>query len=147
LPEEVIIGVSVLQKAVMRLPVIVTCVGEGTTGKPGTLKLQIRNPNPVPLQEATIYIDQIDELRDGKRLNTVVKANSDEEIDLPIGQTPTPDLNAEGQEPANAIRLKGRVVFRFSNVEPGEAIISESNSVFNVNQIFQSGGIDIDEFL
>lgn len=147
LPEEVVIGVSVLQKGVTRLPVIVTCVGEGMAGKPGTLKVKIRNPNPVPLHEVTIYLDQVNELRAGKSVNRVVKANSDEEIDLPVGQAPTPELKVDDQKPSNAIGLSGRITFRFSGVEPGEAEISDADSVFKVNQIFQSGGIDIDEFL
>lgn len=147
LPEEVIIGVSVLQKAVLRLPIIVTCVGEGTSGKPGKLKIQILNPNPVPMHDVTIYLDQVDEFRAGKKVNEVVKANGIGEIELPIGQTPTPKLKTDAQEPSSVVELSGRITFRFSGVEPGEAKISAADSVFKVNQIFQSGGIDIDEFL
>jgi len=147
LPEEIVIGVSVLQKGVTRLPVIVACAGEGTADKPGTLKVKIRNPNPVPLQGVTIYLDQVDEFRAGKSVNRVVQANSDEEIDLLIGKTPAPELKADYQEPNNAIRLSGRIIFKFSGIESGEAEISGADSVFKVTQIFQSGGMDIDEFL
>lgn len=147
LPEEVVVGVSVLQKAIIRLPVIVTCMGEGTVSRPGTLRIKIRNPNPTPLQDVTIYLDQVDDMRVGQSMNIVVNANSDVQIDLHIERTPAPQLKADSQEPSNTIGLSGRITFRFSGVEPGEAEISSLDSVFKVNQIFQSGGIDIDEFL
>src|SRR5262249_2804832 len=147
LPEEVVIGVSVLQKAVTRLPIIVTCIGEGTAGKPGNLKIKNHKPNPAPVHEVTIYLHQKKGLRARKKEGKVIKANSHEEIELSIVRTPIPELKADTQGPGNMVNLSGRVVFRISGVEPAEATISKANSVFKVNQIFQSGGIDIDEFL
>lgn len=147
LPEEVIAGVSVLQKNVTRLPVIVTCAGEGTAGRPGTLKLWIRNANPVPLHDVTIYLDQIAELRAGKSVSDAVPANGDRTIALTIGQTPAPEINADADAPGSRVALSGRIIFKFSGVESGEAEISGAESVFTVSQIFQSGGMEIDEFL
>lgn len=139
-PEEVVVGVSVLRKSVVRLPVIVSCCGEAKPQQPGELTVNIDNPNAVLLSDLCLYIQELPNFKDGKVLEQEVFANQKLSFNIKIPEVPQLPPTHKGDR----LFLSGKLTFRFANAETGSATISDS--FFIVNQIFRSG-FDIDDLL
>ena len=140
-PEEVIIGVSILQQQVERYPVIVTCQGIGKAGQAGTIDVQFHNLNSLPLTNLKLYVEEIEELRNGFLIESTISSN--QEITLTIPLTKCPGLLPTESE--KCVDLTGRIEFFFAGTELGKTPISQTSKL-NVKQFFNSG-FDIGEFL
>jgi len=139
-PEEVVVGVSVLRSFTSRLPVQVTCQGEGDAGQSGELTLTIENLNAVPLTQPCLYINELTTLKTGYPLNIEIPAKQKITIQIPSHYPELPP-NHEGKHAA----LTGELRFRFADIEAGTASL-DSSSLLTVKQLFSSG-LDIDDFL
>ncbi|KAM3100084.1 methylation-associated defense system protein kinase MAD6 [Phormidesmis sp. 146-12] len=140
-PEEVIIGVSVLQQKVERNPIAVLCEGTGKAGQDGTIDIHFHNPNSLPLTNLKLYIEEIEELRNGLLLESRILP--DQEITLTIPLAKCPELPPTESE--KCINLTGRVEFYFADTECGKSSISQRSKLV-IKQLFSSG-FDIDDFL
>jgi serine/threonine protein kinase len=140
-PEEVVVGVSVLRKSVKRNPVLIRCKGEGEARKPGTLEIEIDNPNTVELVDLCLRIKELPTLETGLSLLQSIPANQKVSLSLPIAGYPERSPNREGDR----LPLSGELTFRFANAELGSASLDVASAI-KVHQIFSSG-LDIDEFL
>lgn len=136
-PEEVVIGFSVLRRLVKRLPVFVSCRGEGKPKQAGSLEITIDNPNSVPLTNLHLSINQLASFD----ITETISANKKKAFELNISECPELPPNHQGK----SLSLSGELSFRFANAEPGTAQL-DSQSAIIINQIFSSG-LDIDEFL
>jgi len=141
-PEEVVVGVSILQRAPRRLPVSISCYGEGKPKQGGELKITVDNPNSLPLTELCLHIEELPCFRSGYPLVAEVGANKQVGLKVAVPDVPELPPTHGGRD----LSLSGKLTFRFANGETGETPLS-SDSRLTVNQIFSSGGIDIDEFL
>ena len=140
-PEEVVVGVSVLRPFTARLPVQVTCHGEGNSGQRGELTLEIDNLNTVPLTQLCLYIDELTALKIGYPINIKVPAGQKVLVQVPIPNYPELPPNHEGKQ----LALTGELRFKFADIEAGVTNL-DSESLLNVKQLFSSG-LDIDDFL
>lgn len=141
-PEEVVVGVSVLRKSIQRRPVLISCHGEGEARKPGELEITIDNPNSVPLTDLFLYINKLPSFDSGKPLEKTIPANKKETFKLTIPEIPELLPNCQN----NQLILSGKLTFLFASTETGSATL-DLNSKITINQMFSSGGFDIDEFL
>lgn len=141
-PEEVVVGVSILRKSKQRLPVIISCYGEGKPRQSGELEINIDNPNSLPLTELCLYIKELPDFSTGQHINRKIAANEQVSFKIIIPNVPELLPNYEG----NSLFLSGKLTFQFANTETESADLALDSKII-VNQIFSSGGIDIDEFL
>ncbi len=140
-PEEVVVGVSVLRPFTARLPVQVTCHGEGDAGQSGELTLTIDNPNTVPLTQLCLYVNELPQLKTGYPLDVKVLAGQKFQLQVPIANYPELPPNHEGKQ----LALTGALQFQFAGIEASTAHL-DSESQLIVKQLFSSG-LDIDDFL
>ncbi len=140
-PEEVVIGVSVLQQQVERYPIIVICRGDGKAGQAGTLEVHFHNPNPLALTHLKLQINELEELKNGFMLDSSINPNQEVTLMVPI--TKCPELPPAVTE--KCIELTGQLEFCFAETESGVSSISQ-NSQLEVKQVFSSG-FDIGDFL
>lgn len=141
-PEEVVVGVSVLRRSIARQPVLVHCQGNGEAGKPGMLEVTIDNSNGVELVNLCLRINELTTFKTGLPLEQSIPANQKICFNLTIPNCPAlPPHHAN-----NCLALSGELTFCFAPAEPGIASL-EANSVITIQQLFSSGGLDIDEFL
>lgn len=140
-PEEVVVGVSVLRRAVKRSTVLVMCSGEGNAKQHGELRVTVTNLNSVPLTHLCFYINELSLLEAGYPLEADVPPGSPITLTIPIPEFPELSPNHAG----NQIDLSGRLTFRFAGGEIGAAPIA-AESALTVHQMFSSG-FAIDEFL
>lgn len=141
-PEEVVVGVSILRKSKQRLPVIISCYGEGKPSQSGELEINIDNPNSLPLTELCLYIKELPDFSSGQLINRKVAAYEQVSFKIIIPNVPELPPTYEG----NRLFLSGNLTFQFANTETGTTNLAPDSTLI-VNQIFSSGGIDIDEFL
>jgi hypothetical protein len=139
-PEEVVIGVSILRKSIQRLPVLVTCIGEGKAQQSGKLEITIDNPNSVPLTNLCLYIHELPDFKQGKLLEKEIIAHERCSWKINIPQLPELPPNQ-----SNPLFISGELTFRFANTETASVAL-EPQSKITIQQIFRSG-FDIDEFL
>ena len=139
-PEEVVVGVSVLQKTVQRQRVLISCRGKGKPKQSGELEVMIENPNSVSLTDLCLLIMQLPSLSTGKLLEQTVPANDKVSFKVTVSDWPELPLTHEGDR----LFLSGELTFRFASTETGVAAL-EPESAITVNQIFNSG-FDINEF-
>ena len=141
-PEEVVVGVSVLRQAVTRQPVLIHCQGDGVAGKPGTLAITVNNPNPIDLTNLCLRIKELTTFKTGLPLEQAIPANQKVTFNLAIPDCPAllPD------HPGDRLSLSGELTFCFAQAEPGTASLDTASAIA-IQQIFSSGGLDIDEFL
>lgn len=141
-PEEVVVGVSVLRKSVTRQPVLIHCQGGGEAGKPGTLEITIDNPNSIELINLCLRIKELTIFKAGLLLEQSIPANQKVSFSLAIPDCPElpPD------NPGDRLFLSGELTFCFAQIEPGIASL-DTDSAMSIQQLFSSGGLDIDEFL
>jgi serine/threonine protein kinase len=140
-PEEVVVGVSILRQFTARLPVQVTCQGEGEAEQSGKLTLEIDNLNTVPLTQLCLYINELNDLKTGYPLNIEIPAGQKVQIQVPIANCPELPPNHEG----NRLILTGELRFQFAGIEAGSVSL-DSESLLIVKQLFSSG-LNIDDFL
>jgi hypothetical protein len=140
-PEEVVVGVSVLRKSVKRNLVLISCKGEGEARKPGTLEIEIDNPNAVELIDLCLRVKDLPTLKGGLPLSQSVPANQKISFSLQLPEYPERPPSQEGDR----LPLSGELTFRFANAELGNASLDVASAI-KVHQIFSSG-LDIDEFL
>lgn len=142
-PEEVVIGFSVLSKNISRIPICITCQGEGKANEKGKLKIIINNFNAVSLTNLYLYVNEIEELKTGKIINITIPPR--QKITHQIEIQKIPKLPTDKTE--NYLTLSGKIVFNFANTERDEAILN-SQSLLKIQQIFSSGiKGGLDEFL
>jgi hypothetical protein len=141
-PEEVVVGVSVLRTSVQRRPVRIFCRGEGKPKQTGELEITIDNPNSVLLTDLCLYIKELPFFYSGKPLEDKVPANEQITFKTTIPNVPELLLTQQG----NRLSLSGELTFRFSSAEAGSANLAPDSAIV-INQIFNSGGFDINEFL
>ncbi|BAY31212.1 hypothetical protein NIES2107_30710 [Nostoc carneum NIES-2107] len=139
-PEEVVIGVSILRKSIQRLPVVVSCFGEGKAKQSGELKITINNPNSVPLTNLCLYIQELPTFQQGKLLEQEILAYQDCKLTVIIPEVPELPPNQ-----GNELFISGELTFQFANTETASAAIDPKSKIV-IKQIFTSG-FDIDEFL
>lgn len=139
-PEEVVVGVSVLQKSVPRIGVLISCSGEGKPRQPGYLESVIDNPNSVPLIDLCLCIKELPSFNIGKPLEQTVPANNRISFKVAIPNWPELPPTHKGDR----YSLSGELTFRFAGAEAGAAAL-DAKSAIVVNQIFSSG-FDINEF-
>ncbi|MBW4582250.1 MAG: protein kinase [Tildeniella nuda ZEHNDER 1965/U140] len=141
-PEEVVVGVSVLRQAVTRQPVMLHCEGTGEAGKPGTLAITVNNPNPIDLTNLCLRIKELTTFKTGLPLEQAIPANQKITFSLAIPDCPalSPD------HPGDRLSLSGELTFCFVQAEPGIAPLDTASAIA-IQQIFSSGGLDINEFL
>lgn len=139
-PEEVVIGFSVLRYKVKRAPVIVSCAGSGTCGETEELKIEINNPNALPLEDVVLFVDQINSLKSGKSIDITIGPNRHQTITVSVSSWPEILFASKDK----MLWLTGRLEFRYQDAE--HSIVQlENKSVIEVNQVFSSGmqgGID-----
>ncbi|MGI0482584.1 hypothetical protein ACN4EE_17595 [Geminocystis sp. CENA526] len=141
-PEEVVVGFSILSQNISRLPVWITCKGEGKAKDKGELEIIIDNPNRVSLTNLCLYVNEIEELKMGKILNVVISPNQKINHKLEINKYP--ELPPDNDN--NSFTLSGKITFNFANAELGEAEL-DSQSLLTIQQIFTSGFTGgLDEF-
>lgn len=140
-PEELVIGCSVLRHGVTRKPVSVLCTGQGKLKEAGTLKVEVVNPNEVPITGGLLSIAEIPELANGIAVQLHTEPFGKQTFDVPVSHWPELDVNT----PGNRIRLSGEMRFKFSDVEESSTTIS-GESFAEVIQMFRSG-LNIDEFI
>ena len=115
-PEEVVLRVSVLNWNEHREPVIARVGGSGRPGCPGTVHVEIDNPNEVELRDLVLYVNEIPSLRLGLLLGNRVGAQRVvASAPIPVGEWPT-----LGEE---EVSVTGRLCFSYGGVECGEAAI------------------------
>ncbi|MUG96880.1 protein kinase [Scytonema sp. UIC 10036] len=141
-PEEVVIGFSVLKKTIQRSPVIITCHGEGETGKPGTINITIDNPNSVPLTDLYLYIKELPTFDTKKPIEKTIPANQRVTFQLTIPKTPELSLTHE----SDRLSLSGELTFKFAGHEISSANLTPDSQIA-IAQMFISQGFDINEFL
>ncbi len=141
LPEEVVVGVSVLRKSVQRVGVLISCCGEGKPGQSGELEITIDNPNQLPLIDLCLRIKELPCFSNGKLLDQKILANDRKSFKVTISDCPELPPSHEG----NRLALSGELTFRFANAEISYAPLDSASAIV-VNQMFSSG-LDIDEFL
>lgn len=141
-PEEVVVGFSILSKNIFRLPVFISCQGEGKAKGKGELQIIIDNPNRVSLTNLYLYINEIEELRMGKMLNIIIPSNQTINHKLEINKSPELPLDRS----KNYLNLSGKIIFNFADIELGEANL-DFQSLLTIQQIFTSGFTGgLDEF-
>ena len=140
-PEEVIVGVSVLQFGVERHPVSVLCRGKGRANEGGTIDIEISNPNDTQLTDAFLYLREVAELAGGCPLQITVGPYGRELVSLQVNKWPQLPVGSKESK----IPVTGFLQFRFAEVENGSAEIAKE-SLIEVTQMFRSG-LDIDEFI
>jgi len=141
-PEEVVVGVSVLRKSVTRQPVLIQCQGTGEAGKPGILEITINNPNQVELTNLCLQIKELSSLNAGLLLEQTIPVNQKVSFNLTIVDYPTLPPDHLGDR----LFLSGELTFCFAEAELGTASLDTASAII-VQQIFSSGGLDINEFL
>ena len=139
-PEEVVVGVSILRKAVKRSKVLVAVHGEGKANHPGELVVVLDNPNSIPLENLILYVNEIPELKPGFFLDGVPPATKIS-LKIPIHNWPELPFST----PGDIFPLSGELKFRFASAEQGSSML-DSESALIVRQMFRSG-LNIDEFL
>ncbi len=139
-PEEVIVGFSVLHQSTQRLPIFVSCWGEGKPREPGQIQVTIDNPNSISITNLWLYIEELPTFQKGYSLSHTISANEKQVLDLPIPAFP--ELPSQVNE--QSIKLSGYLTFEYTNSETDKANLLESS--LTVKQIFSSG-LDINEFL
>lgn len=140
-PEEVIVGVSVLRINPDRLPVVVKLDGNGKAGKPGHLILSVTNPNSIALQELVLSIEGGLVLVDFP-IEATIPPNQTQMLQIFIQSWP--ELSPTQKEPT--LSLTGHLKYRFLGSEYVTSYLSK-DSVIRIEQIFASGGMDLEEFL
>lgn len=140
-PEEVVIGVSVLQTFIQRHPVLISCSGEGKANQLGELEITIHNPNSVSLTNLYLYINELPSLKDGIFLEKKIPAYQSTTFKIKIPKVPELPPTHE----VNSLLLSGELTFEFSNLESGNATLTPDSKII-IHQIYSSG-LNIDEFL
>lgn len=141
-PEEVVVGFSILNQNISRLPVLITCKGEGKAKDRGELEIIINNHNKLSLTNLCLYINEIEELKMGKILDIVIPPNQTINHKLEINKCP--ELLPDNSN--NNYTLSGKLTFNFANTELGEAEL-DAQSLLTIKQIFTSGFTGgLDEF-
>lgn len=133
-PEEVVVGFSILSQNISRLPVLITCKGEGKAKDRGELEIIINNHNKLSLTNLCLYINEIEELKMGKILDIVIPPNQTINHKLEINKCPELQLDRS----KNYLNLSGKIIFNFADIELGEANL-DSQSLLTIQQIFTSG--------
>jgi hypothetical protein len=141
LPEEVVVGVSVLRLGVKRKPVDVHCRGNGKAQHRSVLHVEIVNPNESSITNGYLYIPEIPELQGGAPIRLNVDPFGHGTIDLVIEKWPELPQGSKG----DLLKLTGSLRFEFGGLENAEATISENSSI-QITQMFRSG-MDIDDFI
>ena len=141
LPEEVVVGVSVLRLGVKRKPVNVHCRGNGKAQHRSVLHVEIVNPNDSSISDGYLYIPEIPELQGGAPIRINVEPFGQGAIDVVIEKWPELPPGSK----SDLLKLSGGLRFEFGGLENAEATISE-NSFIQITQMFRSG-MDIDDFI
>lgn len=131
-PEEVVVGMSVLQAIVKRFPVQVCCEGHGKANNNGQLTLNINNPNLVSLTQLMLVIPEIPELATGYLLKNSILPQSSQLITINIQSCPN-RLSTEKH-----LTLSGILEFSFAGIEPGNAALTPESYII-IDQMFTSG--------
>lgn len=87
-PEEVVVGFSVLKNSVKRSPISIKCFGSGKAGEFHLLKVEINNPNALPIENCKLYIEQLPSLQEGQTLGVSIAQKACQTIDVEIPQWP-----------------------------------------------------------
>lgn len=141
-PEEVVVGFSRLRLSATRHPVMVSCRGEGKPRQPGTLKITIRNPNPISIRELRLFINEIPEFTDGHSLLETVPTNGEKTLSLTLSSCPDLPQNRNREQ----FSLSGYLTFKYTGAECDRASL-DPTSHLTVKQMFSSGMESIDDFL
>jgi hypothetical protein len=141
LPEEVVVGVSVLRLGVKRKLIDVLCRGNGKAQHRSVLHVEIVNPNDARITDGYLYIPEIPELQGGAPIRLNVEPFGQAAIDLVIEKWPELPPGSK----SDLLKLSGGLRFEFGGLENAEATISE-NSFIQITQMFRSG-MDIDDFI
>ena len=140
-PEEVVIGYTVLSRQVQRSPILLNCSGSGEANKPGQLQLSIHNPNPVPLTDLILTIDQLPHFQQGQPLSQSIPPNSQQTLPLTLPTCPQLPPNASN----SSLPLSGTLTFQYAGVEPGTANLNP-NATLEIKQLFSSN-LNLDDFI
>ena len=133
-PEEVVIGFSVLKRAVKRSPVLVKCFGSGKPGEAHLLKVEINNHNALPIENCKLYIEQLASLAGGRDLGISISQKTCQTVDVEISKWPELSPAHEGK----TITLTGRLEFYYKDAEFSSSDLDRESKI-EVNQIFSSG--------
>ena len=106
------------------------------------LEVTIDNPNSVELVNLCLRIKELTTFKAGLPLEQSIPANQRVSFNLAIPGCPElpPDY------PSDRLFLSGELTFCFAQTETGTASL-EADSAITIQQIFSSGGVNIDEFL
>jgi serine/threonine protein kinase len=141
-PEEVVVGFSVLKRSVQRVPIIVKCLGEGRSGNPSTLKVEVFNPNSLVLEDLKLVVHQLNALKAGQALEGTIDPKQTQLIEVPISHWPELPPSHNGTH----LALTGTLEFRYRNAELASVKL-DKDSAIEVSQIFSSGIEGLDDFL
>lgn len=133
-PDEVVVGFSVLKSAVKRFPVLVKCFGSGKPGESHLLKVEINNPNALPIENCKLYVEQLASLKEGHDLEVSIGQKTCQTIDVEVSKWPELPPAHEGK----TISLKGRLEFYYKDAEFSFSDLDRESTI-EVNQIFSSG--------
>ncbi|QSJ17848.1 hypothetical protein JYQ62_02975 [Nostoc sp. UHCC 0702] len=139
-PEEVVVGVSILRKSIQRLPVLVSCLGEGKPKQSGELEITIDNPNSVPLTNLCLYIQELPVFKEGKLLEEEIPGSERCSFKIIIPEVPELPPNK-----GNNLLLSGELTFKFADAETASVTLVTESQI-TIKQIFSSG-FNINEFL
>lgn len=140
-PEEVVVGVSVLQRLQVKRSVLAVVSGTGKAGVMGILKIFIDNPNPVELLDVFLYVNGIAELKGGRKLADTIAANLHQTLNIEVSQWPT--LSMDHTE--TQLVIEGEVTYRFADGGVGKTSL-DPKSAIEITQLFTSG-LNIDDFI
>jgi hypothetical protein len=87
-PEEAVIGLAVLMREPSHKKISASANGSGESGKRGTIKLGIDNPNPAPVNPLILTIEGIEIAEQGELLLAKVPALSKLDFDMVIEKFP-----------------------------------------------------------
>lgn len=94
-PEEVVVGLSVLLHQPLRKSLTAVISGAGETGKTGTIRLEIDNPNPALVTLLSITVDGLEMPGQGQLMLKKVSPHQTVNYEITLPQFPTPQLNEE----------------------------------------------------
>jgi hypothetical protein len=107
-PEEVVVGMAVLQRRPTYKPITAVISGEGESGKAGFIRLMIDNPNSLILNPLSVFIDGLEVEKQGELLIAKVAPVETVEFEIPVTAFPQPTSGDD-------FEIQGKLIFEFGD--------------------------------
>lgn len=107
-PEEVVVGLAVMMRQPSHKKISATASGTGESGKAGTIKLEIDNPNLAPVNALSLIIEGIEVSKHGELLLSKIPALNKSDFELSLEKFPAA---TDGEE----FEVEGILHFEFDD--------------------------------